>query len=111
MKNTIIQGIKIDWNKIDKDSYLRQIPSLKNLQSLEFSKQVTFLWAKMEQGNLLCWKELQWRMDLTQKAEAEIIIFLPLILIQNCVKESELQEELSGKSGGIFCGQKVCIMC
>lgn len=42
MKNTIIQGIKIDWNKIDKDSYLRQIPSLKNLQSLEFSKQVTF---------------------------------------------------------------------
>lgn len=42
LKNTIIQGIQIDWNKIEEDSYLRQIPSLKNLNFLEFSKEVTF---------------------------------------------------------------------
>lgn len=42
MKNTIIQGIEIDWNKIAKDSYVREISSLKKLQSLKFSKQVTF---------------------------------------------------------------------
>lgn len=42
MKNTILQAIQIDWNKIDEDSYLREIPSLKELESLEFPKQVTF---------------------------------------------------------------------
>lgn len=42
VKNTIIQGIQIDWNKIEKDSYLQEIPSLRNADSLEFSNNVTF---------------------------------------------------------------------
>lgn len=42
MNNTILQAIQIDWNKIDEDSYLREILSLKELESLEFPKQVTF---------------------------------------------------------------------
>lgn len=42
MKNTIIQGIQIDWSKIEQDSYLQEIPSLKNIDSLEFSNNVTF---------------------------------------------------------------------
>lgn len=42
MKNTIIQGIQIDWDKIAKDSYLQEILSLRNVDSLEFSNNVTF---------------------------------------------------------------------
>ena len=37
-----IDYLKIDWSKIGEDSYLRRIPSLENLQRLEFSSPVTF---------------------------------------------------------------------
>lgn len=42
MNNQFIQKINIDWNKIDADSYLRNIPTIKDLQSLELSNSVTF---------------------------------------------------------------------
>ena len=42
MNDQFIQKINIDWNKIDADSYLRNIPTIKNLQSLELSNSVTF---------------------------------------------------------------------
>lgn len=37
-----IQGIYIDWDKIDRSSYLRGIEALKGLSHLEFMKPVTF---------------------------------------------------------------------
>lgn len=43
MNNQIIQGISIDWNKIDRNSYLREIEAFKDLSHLEFHKPVTFL--------------------------------------------------------------------
>lgn len=42
MNNQFIKEIKINWNKINKDSYLRNIPSLQHLNSLCFNKNVTF---------------------------------------------------------------------
>ena len=42
MNNQFIQKINIDWSKIDSDSYLRNIPTIKDLQSLELSNPVTF---------------------------------------------------------------------
>lgn len=42
MNDQFIQKINIDWSKIDSDSYLRNIPTIKNLQSLELSNPVTF---------------------------------------------------------------------
>lgn len=42
MTEQFIQNIYIDWDKIPPDSYLRNIASLKDLQSLEFHKPVTF---------------------------------------------------------------------
>ena len=42
MNDQFIQKINIDWNKIDADSYLRNIPTIKDLQSLELSNSVTF---------------------------------------------------------------------
>lgn len=42
MNDQFIQKINIDWSKIDSDSYLRNIPTIKNLQSLELSNSVTF---------------------------------------------------------------------
>lgn len=42
MNHLFIKEIRIDWNKIDNNSYLTQIPSLQNLTSLSLEKDVTF---------------------------------------------------------------------
>ena len=41
--NKIIKGLTINWDKIEKCSYLRRIPALKNLTELKFNNLITFL--------------------------------------------------------------------
>ena len=42
MKNQFIQGLMIDWKKIEADSYLRKIEAIKDVRTLDFNKSVTF---------------------------------------------------------------------
>lgn len=43
MKNDLfIRALSIDWNEVEKDSYLRHIPALKDLDYLQFRENVTF---------------------------------------------------------------------
>lgn len=42
MNNLYIQRLTIDWNKIDKSSYLRDIEAIRGLNELEFTQPVTF---------------------------------------------------------------------
>ncbi len=42
MNDQFIQGITIDWNKIEEHSYLRDIEAIKGLERLEFTGPVTF---------------------------------------------------------------------
>ena len=42
MNDQFIQGIIIDWNKIEEDSYLRNIEAINGLERLEFTKPITF---------------------------------------------------------------------
>lgn len=42
MNDQFIRQITIDWNKIEKRSYLRAIPALHELYTLEFTRPVTF---------------------------------------------------------------------
>ena len=42
MNQQFIRQITIDWNKIDKYSYLRDIKAISGLDSLEFTQPVTF---------------------------------------------------------------------
>lgn len=42
MNHKFIQSISIDWNKIDRDSYLHSIDALKNMEVLDFQKNITF---------------------------------------------------------------------
>ena len=37
-----IRALTIDWNEVERDSYLRRIPALKELDGLRFQKNVTF---------------------------------------------------------------------
>lgn len=38
-----IRGIRIDWNKVDPDSYVRDIPSICHIKELAFDRNITFL--------------------------------------------------------------------
>ena len=42
VKNHFIQGLMIDWKKIEADSYLRKIEAIKDVRTLDFNKSVTF---------------------------------------------------------------------
>lgn len=43
MQNDLfIRGLQIDWNMIEAESYLRQIPAISGIESLEFRNNVTF---------------------------------------------------------------------
>ncbi len=43
MNDKYIQIVKIDWDKININSYLQGIKALKNMNTLEFKNNVTFL--------------------------------------------------------------------
>lgn len=42
MNSQFIQGIQFDWNNLDEDSYVRDIQAFQGLETLKFSKPVTF---------------------------------------------------------------------
>ena len=42
MRNLLINGLSINWERIAPDSYLRSIESINDLQEIEFHKPVTF---------------------------------------------------------------------
>lgn len=43
MNSLFIQSIRIDWNKIEENSYLKEIHSIKELNELKFTSPITFL--------------------------------------------------------------------
>lgn len=51
MNDQFIQGIIFDWNKIDDDSYLKQIEALKDVERLEFQNSINFF----------CWRKWKWK--------------------------------------------------
>ncbi len=42
MDEKFIRGIKIDWNKIGKNNYVRKIPSIDSINRLDFNSSITF---------------------------------------------------------------------
>lgn len=42
MNNQFIQGVVFEWDKIDKNSYIRQIEAFHGVERLDFSNSITF---------------------------------------------------------------------
>lgn len=42
MNDRFIQGISINWEKVDKRSYIRKISAIKNIEKLSFNNDITF---------------------------------------------------------------------
>ena len=59
MNDQFIQSVQFDWNKIDDNSYLKEIDAFRGAKGLIFTIRLPFLWEKMEAGNPHCWKRLQ----------------------------------------------------
>ena len=84
MNDQFIQGIIFDWNKIDDDSYLKQIEALKDVERLEFQNSINFFVGENGSG-----KSTQ-LMDLIQKVERKTMYFLRMIHTPNYAMPSEL---------------------
>ena len=54
MNQQFIQGISIDWKKIDEDSYLRKIGAIRDIDTLMFEKPIIFLSGKMAAESRHC---------------------------------------------------------
>ncbi len=50
MSEQLINGVMINWDKIDKNSYLRDIKAIKNTSYLQFHKPITFFVAENGSG-------------------------------------------------------------
>ena len=42
MNDQFIQGVIFDWNRIDNDSYLKEIEAFNGVEKLDFNKSITF---------------------------------------------------------------------
>ena len=58
MNDQFIQGVIFDWNRIDNDSYLKEIEAFNGVEKLDFNKSITFFVEKMAVVNQLCWRRL-----------------------------------------------------
>ena len=82
--NLFIRNIRIDWPRIERHSYLRNIPAIAGLEEIDFKRNITFrlpVWRKSilsgillflsertAQGSPRSWKRLPWRMVSIRRA-------------------------------------------
>ena len=53
MNQQFIQSLSIDWNKIEDDSYLREIEAINKLKEVVFEKPITFFVGENGSGKML----------------------------------------------------------
>ena len=81
MNRQFIQGLSIDWSKIDSHSYLREIEAINQLEEVVFEKPITFFVGENGSGKSTLLEALAVSMDLIRKAARKIILFQPMIPI------------------------------
>ena len=101
MNQQFIQSLSIDWNKIEDDSYLREIEAINKLKEVVFEKPITFFVGENGSGKSTLLEALQYHTVLTLKAALKIILFRLLIHILNCIMLSEFQKDFV-KQNGVF---------
>ena len=58
MNNQFIQRVIFDWNRIDNDSYLKEIEAFKGIEKLDFNKPITFFVGENGSGKSTLLEEL-----------------------------------------------------
>lgn len=85
MNNQFIQRVIFDWNRIDNDSYLKEIEAFKGIEKLDFNKPITFFVGENGSGKSTLLEALAVVHGLILREEQRIMFFLRMIHIQSCV--------------------------
>ena len=75
MNHQLIQKVVINWEKIHRGSYLRDIEAIKGLEEIEFTSPITFFVGENGSGK----STVLLPADLIRKEEAGITAFPPMI--------------------------------
>lgn len=110
MNRQFIQSLSIDWNKIDNDSYLREIEALNQLEEVVFEKPITFFVGENGSGKSTLLEALAVSYGFNSEGGTKIILFQPMILILRCIMHFGFQRDFVRQNGGIFSEQKAFIM-
>lgn len=109
MNRQFIQSLSIDWNKIDNDSYLREIEAINQLEEIVFEKSITFFVGENGSGKSTLLEALAVSYGFNPEG-GKIILFQPMIPILRCIMHFGFQRDFVRQNGGIFLEQKAFIM-
>lgn len=87
MNQQFIQSLSIDWNKIEDDSYLREIEAINKLKEVVFEKPITFFVGENGSGKSTLLEALAVAHGFNPRVEQRIMFFLLMIRIQNYVMQ------------------------
>ena len=93
MNQQFIQSLSIDWNKIEDDSYLREIEAINKLKEVVFEKPITFFVGENGSGKSTLLEALAVSYGFNPEGGTKIILFRLLIHILNCIMLSEFQKD------------------
>ena len=85
MNQQFIQSLSIDWNKIEDDSYLREIEAINKLKEVVFEKPITFFVVENGSGKSTLLEALAVAHGFNPRVEQRIMFFLRMIHIPSCV--------------------------
>ena len=104
MNDQFIQRVIFDWDKIDKDSYLKEIRAFKGVEKLDFNKPITFFVGENGSGKSTLLEALAVAHGFNPEGGTKNYVF------STHDTHSELCDAIRRKSGVIFLGLKVFIM-
>lgn len=84
MNEQFIQRLSIDWNKIERNSYLRRIDAINELEELVFDKPITFFVGENGSGKSTLLEALAVAYGFNPEGGTKITPFQPMIHIHNC---------------------------
>ena len=110
MNNQFIQRVIFDWNRIDNDSYLKEIEAFKGIEKLDFNKPITFFVGENGSGKSTLLEALAVAHGFNPEGGTKNYAFSTHDTHSELCDAIEFPKAIGGKSMDIFSGPKVFIM-
>ena len=110
MNNQFIQRVIFDWNRIDNDSYLKEIEAFKGIEKLDFNKPITFFVGENGSGKSTLLEALAVAHGFNPEGGTKNYVFSTHDTHSELCDAIRIAKAIGRKSGDIFLGQKAFIM-
>ena len=110
MNQQFIQSLSIDWDKIERTSYLRKIEAIKELEELVFEKPITFFVGENGSGKSTLLEALAVAYGFNPEGGTKNYTFSTYDSHSELHEAIRLSKGFRRPSGDIFLGQKAFIM-